>query len=51
VIEAEPAGSFEEDARRTFQSAQFRPALKNGRPVKSRILVQLEYGNPGTASQ
>ncbi len=51
VMEAEPAGYFEEDARRTFQSALFRPALKNGRPVKSRILVQLEYGNSVAASQ
>jgi protein TonB len=50
VVEAEPAGSFEDDARRAFQSAQFRPALKNGRPVKSRILVQLDYGNAVAAS-
>lgn len=44
VVEAEPAGYFEEDARRAFLAAQFTPALKNGRTVKSRVLVRVSYG-------
>jgi protein TonB len=50
IVEAEPAGHFEEDARRAFAYARFRPGLKNGRPVKSRILVQVDYGSSRTAS-
>ena len=50
IVEAEPAGYFEEDARRAFAAAQFRPALKNGRPVKSRILVLVDYAKPDAAS-
>lgn len=50
VVEADSVSEFEEDARQAFASAQFRPALRNGRPVKSRILVHVEYGNPGAAS-
>ena len=49
VVEAHPSGPFEEEARRAFESAQFRPARKNGRPVRSRILVELDYGRPPTA--
>lgn len=45
VVEAEPAGYFEHDARRILQSARFKPALKDGRAVKSRILVNVDYGS------
>ena len=42
VLHAEPKGLFEEDARRALLSTRFIPARKQGRPVKSRILVHLE---------
>jgi protein TonB len=43
VIEADPPGYFEEDVRRAFMAARFRPALKGGRAVRSRVLVNIDY--------
>jgi len=45
VIEAEPPGIFDEHTRAAFQVARFTPALKNGRPVKSRLLVDVDYSD------
>ncbi len=45
VIESEPPGVFDERTRAAFQAARFMPALKNGRPVKSRLLVNVDYGD------
>jgi TonB family protein len=45
VIEAEPQGAFEDYARMAFVSARFKPALKDGRPVKSRLLVEVDFGD------
>ena len=44
VVDAQPAGYFEEDALRVFRAAQFKPALKGGRAVKSRIVIEVNYG-------
>lgn len=44
VVETLPDGYFEDDAKQALMSARFTPALKNGRPVKSRLLVQITYG-------
>lgn len=44
VVDAEPRGYFEDGARRTFLAARFNPARKNGRPVKSRVLIHVSYG-------
>jgi TonB family protein len=43
VVEAVPAGYFEEDARRAFMAARFTPAFRAGRPVRSRVLVHIDY--------
>lgn len=43
VVEADPPGFFEEDVRRAFMAARFRPALKGGRAVRSRVLVNIDY--------
>lgn len=43
VVEAEPTGYFEDEARRAFMSVRFTPALRNGRAVKSRVLVHIDY--------
>lgn len=48
VVEGEPAGHFEE-ARGAFMSARFTPAYRNGRPVKSRVLVEINYGEERAA--
>ena len=44
VVEAQPPGVFEDDARRAFLGARFRPGLKEGRAVKARVLVHVSYG-------
>jgi protein TonB len=44
LVEAEPAGYFEEEVRRAFGSARFTPAFKGGRAVRSRVLVHVNYG-------
>jgi protein TonB len=44
VVEAEPGDYFEDDAKRAFMSARFSPAYRNGRAVRSRVLVQVNYG-------
>ena len=48
VAEADPAGYFENDLRQAFMAARFTPAVRNGRPVRSRLLVRVSYGgDPG----
>jgi len=44
VVEAEPASYFEDDARRAFLNARFTPAYRNGRAVRSRVLIEVNYG-------
>lgn len=44
VVEAEPAGYFEETTRAVFSETRFAPARKDGRPVKSRVLISVSYG-------
>ncbi|MGE5028289.1 MAG: energy transducer TonB [Betaproteobacteria bacterium] len=43
VAEASPEGVFEESALAAFRSARFAPAQKNGRAVKSRVLIRVTY--------
>jgi len=45
VVEAQPEGYFEEAAVAAFQRARFEPARKDGRAVRSRILVKVSF-NP-----
>ena len=45
VIEAEPRGAYEESTREAFASARFKPALKDGRPVRSRLLVEVDFSD------
>ena len=44
VVAAEPAGYFEEAAQASFAAARFSPARKDGRAVKSRVLISVTYG-------
>jgi protein TonB len=46
IVETDSASAFGEDARRALAFARFRPALKNGRAVRSRILVDVDYAKP-----
>jgi protein TonB len=43
VNTAHPPGYFEQSALTAFQSVQFSPAQKNGRAVKSRVLIRVRY--------
>jgi protein TonB len=43
VMEANPEGVFEESALTAFNNARFAPAQKNGRAVKSRVLIRVSY--------
>jgi len=43
VMEANPEGVFEESALAAFREARFVPAQKNGRAVKSRVLIRVSY--------
>ena len=44
VVTSEPPGYFEEPALRAFQVARFAPAQREGRPVRSRIVVKVRFG-------
>jgi protein TonB len=48
VMEADPPGYFEDAARRTLERAAFSPGRRNGIPVRSRVLIQLNF-DPRTA--
>lgn len=50
VVEAKPEGYFEESAMGAFRAARFAPAQKNGRAVKSRVLIRVTY-ELGSASK
>ena len=43
VVSASPPGRFEDSAVRAFRDARFAPAQKNGRPVRARVLIEVEY--------
>ena len=44
VVEAQPPGYFDSDVRQLFVDARFTPAQKQGRAVKSRVLVHVSFG-------
>ena len=43
VTDAAPDGVFEQAAQHALENAAFYPAQKDGRPVRSRILVKIEF--------
>lgn len=43
VVEADPPGVFEAAALAAFGDVHFAPAMKNGRRVRSRVLVTLTF--------
>lgn len=45
VLEAAPAGVFDDEAKRALLNARFKPALKDGRAVRSRLVVHVSYGS------
>ncbi|HUO43973.1 MAG TPA: TonB family protein [Burkholderiales bacterium] len=43
VVNADPPGYFEDAAPQAFRGARFAPAQRHGYPVKSRVLIKLNY--------
>lgn len=43
VVSADPPGMFDEAAVTAFRAARFVPAEKNGRPVRVRVLIPVEF--------
>lgn len=43
VVEATPPGYFEDAAVKAFQNAKFTPAEKNGKKVRSRVMIQVSF--------
>jgi protein TonB len=46
VVTAQPPGYFEESALSAFRTARFTPAQRDGRPVRSRIVVKVRFVPP-----
>lgn len=46
VLDANPRGYFEQSAVDAFRDARFAPAVKDGRQVRSRMVVRVSYGAP-----
>ena len=49
VVDAFPPDVFEESALRALATTAYSPAQKNGRPVRSRILVKIDYDPAASA--
>jgi protein TonB len=47
VVQAAPAGYFEGAAVAAFETARFAPAQKDGRSVRSRVLVRVSFDPVG----
>lgn len=43
VVEADPPGYFEQSAIDTFRGVLFSPGMRDGHPVKSRLVVEVSY--------
>jgi len=46
ILDAQPAGLFEEAAKDAFAEARFRPGMRSGSAVKSAIRLELLFGEP-----
>ena len=49
VVDAQPEGVYEDAVTRAYSGAAFSPARKEGRAVRSRILVAVELASAGAA--
>ena len=45
IVRAEPAGRFEDAAARAFWPARFTPGLRKGKPVPSRVRIEVSFGD------
>jgi len=45
VVRAEPAGRFEQSAVKAFAAARFTPGMRKGKPVPSRLRIEVTFGD------
>lgn len=43
VVRSDPPGVFDDSAIKAFRDARFTPALKNGRPVRALVLIEVTF--------
>lgn len=46
TVKATPPGYFEQSAERAFRDARFTPGMKDGRAVKVRMVLEIDFDNP-----
>ncbi len=51
VVEANPEGYFEDAAVETFKAARFSPAQKDGKPVRCRLAIKVDFDLDPNASE
>ncbi len=52
VVSSTPPGMFDESAIQAFRAVRFEPAIKNGRPVRALVVIEVRYdwaGRPATS--
>jgi TonB family protein len=51
VVDATPRNLYDEHMLDAFRRLRFSPAMRNDRPVRSRLMIQLEYGGDDGATR
>ena len=46
IVSAEPPGYFEASAQKAFMAARFTPGMKDGRPVRVQMLLEISFDSP-----
>lgn len=47
VLSASPPGQFETAAREAFRHARFSPAMRQGRPVRALVIIEVQFDHDG----
>lgn len=49
TLSAQPPGVFERSAERAFSAARFSPGMKNKRPVRTQMTIEVSFDSPKPA--
>ncbi len=49
TLRADPAGVFDRSAEQAFRAARFSPGMKNKRPVKTQMTIEVSFDSPPPA--